>query len=99
MADDLVQLVLEGGKRATAGALWSYEQEGDAVPVAGQYSVITDGRGRARCIIVTTSVEIVPFARGGCRVRGGRGGGGSHPGVLARGALEVLHRGPRNLGA
>lgn len=61
MADELVALVLEGGKRATAGALWSYEAEGDAPPQVGEYSVITDGSGVARCIITTTSVEIIPF--------------------------------------
>jgi uncharacterized protein YhfF len=31
------------------------------VPVVGEYSVILDGRGTGRCIIRTTSVEIVPF--------------------------------------
>ena len=61
MADDLVQLVLDGGKRATAGALWSYEAEGDHIPQVGEYSVITDGRGRARCVIMTVSVEVIPF--------------------------------------
>lgn len=61
MADELAALVLEGRKRATAGALWSYEAEGDELPQIGDYSVITDGSGIARCVIRTTSVEIVPF--------------------------------------
>jgi len=63
MADELVELVLAGGKRATAGALWSYENEGEPIPVAGDYSVITDGTGRARCVLRTASVEVVPFDR------------------------------------
>lgn len=63
MADELVGLVLAGRKRATAGALWSYEADGDPVPQPGEFSIVTDGTGRARCIIRTTSVEVVPFNR------------------------------------
>jgi len=62
IADELVELVLEGRKRATAGALWSYEHDGDAVPTPGEYSVITDGAGLARCVIRTTQVEVIPFS-------------------------------------
>lgn len=62
MADELVELVLNGDKRATAGALWSYEEEGEPVPRAGDYSVVLDGAGRARCVIRTTSVDVVPFS-------------------------------------
>jgi uncharacterized protein YhfF len=60
-ADSLAELVVSGRKRATAGALWSYEFEKERVPQAGDFSVITDWEGRARCVIRTTSVEIVPF--------------------------------------
>lgn len=62
MADDLVALVLSGRKGATAGALWSYEHEGEALPQPGDYSVVTDGAGRARCVIRTTSVDVVLFS-------------------------------------
>lgn len=61
MADELLALVLEGRKRATAGSLWEYEHEGEAVPRAGDYSVVTDGSAVARCIIRTTGVEVVAF--------------------------------------
>lgn len=61
MADELAGLVVAGRKRATAGALWSYEHEGESVPEVGDYSVILDGSGRACCIIRTTAVEIVAF--------------------------------------
>lgn len=60
-ADELVELVLAGVKRATAGLLWSYEHEGEAVPRVGDLSVVTDWRGNARCVIRTSSVEVVPF--------------------------------------
>lgn len=60
-ADALVELVLSGQKRATAGLLWSYEEEGEPVPREGDLSIVTDWSGRARCVIRTTSVEVVPF--------------------------------------
>ena len=60
-ADELVELVLAGRKRATAGALWSYEAEDEPLPRAGDFSVITDWSGAARCIIRTVTVEVVAF--------------------------------------
>ena len=60
-ADELAELVLLGRKRATTGALWSYEAEGEPLPQAGDLSVVTDWSGRARCVIRTTSVDIIPF--------------------------------------
>lgn len=61
MADELLELVLAGRKRATAGALWSYEKENEPTPVIGDFSIVTDGSGVARCIIRTIGVAIVPF--------------------------------------
>ena len=60
-ADELVELVLDGRKRATAGALWSYEAEDEPVPQAGDFSVVTDWSGAARGIIRTVTVEVVAF--------------------------------------
>lgn len=60
-ANELVDLVLAGTKRATAGLLWSYEAEREPLPVVGDLSIVTDWEGRARCVIRTTSVEVVPF--------------------------------------
>lgn len=60
-ANGLAELVLSGTKRATAGLLWSYETEGEPLPMVGDLSIITDWNGRARCVIRTTSVEIVSF--------------------------------------
>jgi len=60
-ADELAQLVRIGHKRATAGALWSYEDESEPLPQVGEFSVITDWAGHARCIIRASSVEVVPF--------------------------------------
>jgi len=60
-ADELAQLVVAGVKRATAGDLWSYEAEGEPLPRPGDFSVVTDWDGTARCIIRTVSVEVVAF--------------------------------------
>jgi uncharacterized protein YhfF len=64
-ADELAELVLDGRKRATAGALWSYEAEDEPVPQVGDFSVITDWSGAACCVIRTTSVEVVAFGEVG----------------------------------
>jgi uncharacterized protein YhfF len=61
MADELGQLVVAGVKRATAGALWSYEAEGKAIPKPGDLSVVMDSAGRALCVIETTQVDVMPF--------------------------------------
>ena len=60
-ADQLARLVVAGRKRATAGALWSYEAEGEPLPEPGDFSVITDWAGAPRCVIRTVSVEVVAF--------------------------------------
>jgi len=59
--DRLLDYVVGGTKRATAGALWTYEHEGDPLPREGEYSVVTDGSGIARVVIVTTRVDVVAF--------------------------------------
>ncbi len=59
--DRLLRYVLDGPKRATTGALWTYEREGEAIPQIGEYSIVTDGSGVGRCVIVTTEVHVIPF--------------------------------------
>jgi uncharacterized protein YhfF len=60
-ADQVAELVLAGRKRATAGALWSYEAESEPLPRPGDLSVITDWSGAGRCVIRTTTVDVVAF--------------------------------------
>lgn len=60
-ADELAALVVAGTKRATASSMWTYEDGSTPMPTVGELSVITDFAGVARCIIETTSLEIVPF--------------------------------------
>mgnify|MGYP005777111239 CR=1 FL=1 len=61
LANELLELVLAGKKRATAGSLWAYESEDARIPAVGDYSIITDWVGNPRCVIETTAVSILPF--------------------------------------
>lgn len=60
-ADALVELVLRGRKRATAASVAFYESRHEPRPRPGDAHVVTDWAGVARCVVRTTSVEVVPF--------------------------------------
>ncbi|MET0334200.1 MAG: ASCH domain-containing protein [Rhizobacter sp.] len=62
LADELGALVLAGTKRATASLPVEYTSLGEALPKAGDLSIILDGQGKPIGIIERTSVELVPFA-------------------------------------
>ena len=59
LADELLALILAGGKRATCSSLAACEA--DIMPTVGEVSVILDGAGVPRCAIRTTEVEIMAF--------------------------------------
>lgn len=61
VGDELAALVLEGRKRATTGLAFEYEREGEPLPKKGDLSIVLGGDGRARCIIRTTSAQVMPF--------------------------------------
>ena len=60
-ADELLALVLDGTKTATASALWDYEAEDEPLPSPGAMSIVLDGGGHPRALLVTTDVRVVPF--------------------------------------
>ena len=64
-ADELLSLVLEGIKTATASAAWDYEGGADGadepLPAAGDLSIVLDGAGTPRAVLEVTGVEVVPF--------------------------------------
>lgn len=60
-ADELLALVLDGVKTATASALWDYPAEGEEPPAVGELSIVLDGAGHPRALLLTTAVRIVPF--------------------------------------
>lgn len=61
MARELLDLILSGRKRATAGCLESYRMEGEDLPVPGDYTIVTDFHGNPGCILRTTAVRLIPF--------------------------------------
>lgn len=61
LADELLGLVLDGTKTATASSLWDVQADGDAVPRVGDLSILLDGSGQPRALIRTTEVRVVPF--------------------------------------
>jgi uncharacterized protein YhfF len=63
LANELAALVLAGVKRATTGAVWSYEAEGERLPAPGDLSVVMSWAGQPLCVIETTSVEVLPFSQ------------------------------------
>lgn len=61
LANELIELVLRGQKRATAGSMAEYENEEAALPEVGDRWIACDGWGRPRAVIETTDVRIGPL--------------------------------------
>ncbi|MBE6054553.1 MAG: ASCH domain-containing protein [Clostridium sartagoforme] len=61
LANELLELVLEGKKKATASSLLSYEIEGTILPEIGDLSIVTDWDGNPKCVIETKNITIIPF--------------------------------------
>ncbi|WP_234117588.1 ASCH domain-containing protein [Clostridium hydrogenum] len=62
LANELLHLVLDGQKKATASSLCMYEIENESIPEVGDLSIVTDWEGVPRCIIETTNITIIPFS-------------------------------------
>ncbi|AXT85980.1 ASCH domain-containing protein [Aeromicrobium sp. A1-2] len=60
-ADELLGLVLDGTKTATASALWDYEHDDEPIPRVGDLSIVLDGADHPRGLLETTHVDVVPF--------------------------------------
>jgi len=60
--ETLVNLVLHGNKRATAGLLSEYETEGEAVEHVGELLAMVDNNGHHVGTLEVTRAEIVRFA-------------------------------------
>ena len=60
-ADELLALVLDGTKTATASSLWDHEHTGEPIPEVGWLNIILDGRGHPRALLQTVAVTVVPF--------------------------------------
>jgi uncharacterized protein YhfF len=60
-ANELLELVLSGRKRATASSLYYFEKSNVKLPEPGDLSIVTDWNGTPRCVIRTEDVQILPF--------------------------------------
>nr|WP_275447036.1 ASCH domain-containing protein [Pseudoalteromonas sp. Of7M-16] len=60
-ANDCLNLVLSGEKKATSPSLWWHKAKDIALPQVGDLNIITDWHGLAHCIVKTTKVSVVPF--------------------------------------
>ncbi len=56
LADELIDLVLDGTKRATAGLVADFAHDRQALPRIGGHWIACDGRGVPRCVL--RSVEL-----------------------------------------
>jgi len=61
MADELLNLVLIGIKKATCAALWDYEFHKENLPKENNFEIILNGKGKPACKIKNTKVRIVNF--------------------------------------
>ena len=61
LANELLQLVLKGIKKATASSLYAFEKTDNRIPQVGDFSIVTDWANNPHCIIETTAVTILPF--------------------------------------
>lgn len=62
LADELLALVLDGTKTATAGALADYEAHDEQLPEPGDLAIVLDGAGEPRALLQVTHVEVRPFS-------------------------------------
>ena len=62
LADELLDLVLHGPKRATAGSVAAFEHEGAPLPAVGDLWIAADSSGRPRALLRTKEVRVGPLS-------------------------------------
>lgn len=60
-ANTCADLVCKDIKRATSHSLLGLQYRKEELPKIGDFAVVTDWAGKAKCIIRTTSVKLVPY--------------------------------------
>ncbi|MEZ4810019.1 MAG: ASCH domain-containing protein [Allomuricauda sp.] len=60
-ANTCANLVCKDVKRAASHSLLGLQTRHEDLPRIGDFAVVTDWEGKAKCIIRTTSVKLVPF--------------------------------------
>ena len=61
LADGLLDLVLHGPKRATAGAVAEYVHEGQPLPRVGGHWIVHDGAGVPRAVLRSIELRLGPL--------------------------------------
>lgn len=61
IANTCIDLVLKGKKRATSHSLLGLQYRKEPLPKIGDFTVLTDWDGNAKCIIRTVAVRLKPF--------------------------------------
>jgi uncharacterized protein YhfF len=61
MADELLDLVLHGPKRATVGAVAQFAADGELLPRIGSHWIVADGSGTARAVLRSIELRIGPM--------------------------------------
>lgn len=61
LADELLELVLVGGKRATAELSAEFARNGDPLPRVGSHWIACDGSGTPRIVIRSTELRLGDF--------------------------------------
>ena len=62
LADELIELVVSGPKRATAGLVPAYAHDGEPLPRVGSHWVACDGSGTPRAVLRTTELRVGPLS-------------------------------------
>ena len=92
LADELIELVLIGRKRATASSVDEFDHEGWPLPRAGERWSACDGAGTPRALIETTEVRIGPLSSVDDRFAWEEGEGDRTRGDWLRGHTEYFSR-------
>jgi len=61
LKDELAELIVKGPKRATAGLLRDFTEDGEKMPAVGDLVIVLDGSNTPRCIWRTTEVRVKPL--------------------------------------
>ena len=62
LSQELLALVREGRKAATASLVWEWEAEGQTLPVPGDVEIVLDWDQNPVMIIEYTTVDVKPFS-------------------------------------
>jgi uncharacterized protein YhfF len=62
LADELLQFVLEGSKRATAGMVAEFLAEGEPLPRVGGHWIACDGSGAPRAVLRSVELRLGPLS-------------------------------------